>query len=76
MMHTNRKGESKILKKCTLPITGVNCIKKVVTNLAVLEVNKEGFKLLERAPGVSVDEIKKATVAELIIEGDIPEMQL
>jgi len=76
MMHTNRKGESKILKKCTLPITGVNCIKKVVTNLAVLEVAKEGFKLLERAPGVSVDEIKNATVAELIIEGDIPEMQL
>ena len=76
MMHTNRKGETKILKKCTLPITGVNCIKKVVTNLAVLEVNKEGFKLLERAPGVSVDEIKKATIAELIIEGDIPEMQL
>ena len=76
MMHTNRKGGSKILKKCTLPITGVNCIKKVVTNLAVLEVSKEGFKLLERAPGVSVDEIKNATVAELIIEGDIPEMQL
>jgi 3-oxoacid CoA-transferase subunit B len=76
MMHTNRKGESKILKKCTLPITGVNCIKKVVTNLAVLEVTKEGFKLLERAPGVSVDEIKNATIAELIIEGDIPEMQL
>ena len=76
MMHTNRKGESKILKKCTLPITGVNCIKKVVTNLAVLEVTKKGFKLLERAPGVSVDEIKNATVAELIIEGDIPEMQL
>jgi len=76
MMHTNRAGESKILKKCTLPITGVNCIKKVVTNLAVLEVTKDGFKLLERAPGVSVEEIKNATEAELIIEGEIPEMQL
>jgi len=75
MMHTNRAGESKILKQCTLPITGVNCIKKVVTNLAVLEVTKTGFKLLERAPGVSVDEIKNATEAELIIEGKIPEMQ-
>jgi 3-oxoacid CoA-transferase subunit B len=76
MMHTNRAGESKILKQCTLPITGVNCIKKVVTNLAVLEVTKNGFKLLERAPGVSVEEIKNATEAELIIEGNIPEMQL
>jgi len=76
MMHTNRAGESKILKKCTLPITGVNCIKKVVTNLAVLEVSKEGFKLLERAPGVSVEEIKNSTEAGLIIEGGIPEMQL
>ena len=76
MMHTNRAGESKILKKCTLPITGVNCIKKVVTNLAVLEVAKEGFKLLERAPGVSVEEIKNSTEAVLIIEGEIPEMQL
>ena len=76
MMHTNRKGKSKILKKCTLPITGVNCIKKIVTNLAVLEVTKDGFKLLERAPGVSVEEIIAATAAELIIDGDIPEMQL
>jgi 3-oxoacid CoA-transferase subunit B len=76
MMHTNRQGESKILKKCTLPITGVNCIKKVVTNLAVLEVTDKGFKLLERAPGVSVEEIIAATAAELIIDGDIPEMQL
>jgi len=75
MMHTNRKGESKILKHCTLPITGVKCIKKVVTNLAVLEVTKKGFKLLERAPGVTVDEIKKATEAELIIDKEIPEMQ-
>jgi len=76
MMHTNRAGESKILKKCTLPITGVNCIKKVVTNLAVLEVTKDGFKLLERAPGVSVEEIKEATEANLIIEGEVPKMQL
>ena len=73
-MHTNRQGESKILKKCTLPITGVNCIKKVVTNLAVLEVTKDGFKLLERAPGISVEEIQNATEGNLIIEGEIPEM--
>ena len=76
MMHTNRQGESKILKKCTLPITGVNCINKVVTNLAVLDVTSNGFKLLERAPGVSVEEIIDLTKAELIIEGEIPEMQL
>ena len=76
MMHTNRAGESKILKQCTLPITGVNCVKKVVTNLAVLEVTNNGFKLLERAPGVSVEEIKNATQAKLIIEGEVPEMNL
>jgi len=76
MMHSNRQGESKILKRCTLPITGVNCVKKVVTNLAVLEVIKNGFKLLERAPGVSIEEIKTATEADLIIEGEIPEMKL
>ena len=76
MMHTNRAGESKILKQCTLPITGVNCVKKVVTNLAVLEVTEKGFQLLERAPGVSVEEIKNATEATLIIDGDVPEMQL
>ena len=75
MMHTNRAGESKILKKCTLPITGVNCVKKIVTNLAVLEVTANGFKLLERAPRVSVEEIKNATAADLIIEGEISEMQ-
>ena len=75
MMHTNRAGESKILKQCTLPITGVKCIKKVVTNLAVLEVTKAGFKLLERASGVSVEEIIAATEAYLIIEGEIPEMK-
>ena len=76
MMHTNRFGESKILKKCNLPITGVKCVKKVVTNLAVLEVTENGFKLLERAPGVSVDQIKNATEAELIVSGEIPEMEL
>ncbi|MBV6878564.1 CoA transferase subunit B [Epilithonimonas ginsengisoli] len=74
MMHVNKAGESKILKKCTLPLTGVNCVKKVVTELAVLEVTDKGFKLLERAPGISVDEIIKATEADLIIEGEIPEM--
>ena len=75
MMHVNRAGESKILKNCTLPLTGVACVKKIVTEMAVLEVTPAGFKLLERAPGVSVQEIKKATEAELIIEGEIPEMQ-
>lgn len=75
MMHVNKAGESKILRNCTLPLTGVNCVKKVVTELAVLEVTDKGFKLLERAPGVSVEDIIKATEAELIIEGYIPEMQ-
>lgn len=75
MMHTNKKGESKLLKKCTLPITGVNCVKKVVTNLAVIEITEKGFKLLERAPGVTVEEIKHSTEGNLIIEGDIPEMK-
>jgi 3-oxoacid CoA-transferase subunit B len=76
MMHVNKAGESKILKKCTLPLTGVNCVKKVVTELAVLEITPKGFKLLERAPGVSVEDIIKATEADLIIEGDTPEMKL
>lgn len=75
MMHVNKAGESKILKKCTLPLTGVGCVKKVVTEMAVLEVTPNGFKLLERAPGVSVEEIIKSTEADLIIEGEIPEMQ-
>jgi len=75
MMHTNRKGESKILKKCTLPITGVNCVKKVVTNLAVLDCVNNGFKLSERAPGVSIEKIKNSTEANLVIEGKIPEMR-
>ena len=75
MMHTNKKGESKLLPNCTLPLTGVSCIKKVVTNLAVLDVLPEGgFKLIERAPGVSVDEIIAATSGKLQIEGEIPEM--
>jgi 3-oxoacid CoA-transferase subunit B len=77
MMHTNKKGESKLLPTCSLPLTGVNCIKKVVTNLAVLDVLPEGgFKLIERAPGVSVEEIQQATAGKLLIEGDIPEMTI
>ncbi|WP_333853216.1 CoA transferase subunit B [Epilithonimonas sp.] len=75
MMHVNKAGESKILKKCTLPLTGVNCVKKVVTELAVMEITDKGFKLLERAPGISVEDIVKATEAELIIEEEIPEMK-
>lgn len=74
MMHVNKAGESKILKKCTLPLTGVNCVKRVVTELAVLDITPAGFKLIERAPGVSVEDIVKATEADLIIEGEIPEM--
>ena len=76
MMHTNKKGESKLLKKCSLPLTGVACVKKIVTNLAVLEVASKGFKLLERAPGVTVEDIQNATEGKLIIEGDIPKMLL
>lgn len=76
MMHTNREGESKLLKRCTLPLTGVGCVTKIVTELAVIEVTGAGFKLLERAPGVTVEQIQKATEGTLIIEGDIPEMKL
>ena len=76
MMHTNKKGESKLLEKCTLPLTGVNCITKVVTNLAFLEIKNGAFVLKERAPGVSVEEIKTATQGKLIIEGDVPEMRI
>jgi len=76
MMHTNKKGASKLLKRCTLPLTGVNCVKKIVTNLAVLEVTSKGFKLLERAPGVSVETILEATDGHVIIDGEIPEMDL
>tara|TARA_B110000503_G_C7083337_1_gene386129 strand:+ start:36 stop:692 length:657 start_codon:yes stop_codon:yes gene_type:complete len=76
MMHVNRAGESKLLKKCSLPLTGVGCVKKIVTELAVIEVSSKGFKLLERAPGVSVEDIIKATEGTLIIDGEIPEMTL
>jgi 3-oxoacid CoA-transferase subunit B len=77
MQHVNKAGESKLLKECTLPLTGINCVKKIVTELAVLEVLPEGgFKLLERAPGITVEDIKNATEGKLIIEGDIPEMIL
>ena len=75
MMHTNKAGESKVLKNCTLPLTGVKCVKKIVSDLAVMEVTAKGLKLLERAPGVSVEDIVKATEARLIVEGEIPEMQ-
>jgi 3-oxoacid CoA-transferase subunit B len=74
MMHTNPKGESKLLPHCTLPLTGVRCVKKVVTDLAVLDVTEAGFKLLERAPGVSVEEIKSKTEGKLIVEGDVVEI--
>jgi len=74
MMHTNPKGESKLLPACTLPLTGVRCIKKIVTELAVLEVTDNGFRLLERAPGVSTEEIVSKTSGKLSVEGEIPEM--
>ena len=77
MMHTSKKGESKLLKRCSLPLTGVACVKKIVTNLAVLEVLPEGgFKLTERAPGVSVEEIQLVTEGKLLVEGEIPEMNI
>jgi 3-oxoacid CoA-transferase subunit B len=76
MMHTNPKGESKLLPQCTLPLTGVACVRKIVTELAVLAVTDQGFQLLERAPGVSVEEIKAKTAGRLVIKGDVPEMSL
>lgn len=76
MMHTNKAGESKILPACTLPLTGVGCVTKVVTELAVMEIKNGAFYLIERAPGVSVEQIKAATAGKLVIEGEIPEMQL
>jgi 3-oxoacid CoA-transferase B subunit len=77
MQHCSRDGQSKLLKKCTLPITGLHCVKKIVTDLAVLEILPEGgFKLLERAPGISVEEIQSKTEGRLVIEGEILEMQL
>jgi 3-oxoacid CoA-transferase subunit B len=74
MMHSNPKGESKLLPRCTLPLTGVKCVKKIVSDIAVLDVTERGFVLLERAPGVTVEEIRAKTAGKLIVEGDIPEM--
>ena len=76
MAHTNKRGQSKLLRQCSLPLTGVKCVKKVVTNMAVLDITPDGFKLLERAPGVSVEDIVNATEGRLIVEGDIPEMNI
>jgi 3-oxoacid CoA-transferase subunit B len=77
MMHTNPKGESKLLPACTLPLTGVKCVKRIVSELAVLEVLPEGgFKLIERAPGITVEEIRNKTLGKLVIEGEIPEMSI
>src|ERR1700735_2848556 len=75
MQHTNPRGEPKLLDKCTLPLTGVKCVKKIVTDLAVLDILPEGFLLLERAPGVTVEEIKSKTAGRLVIRGEVPEMQ-
>ncbi len=74
MMHTNPKGESKLLEQCILPLTGIKCVKKIVTNLAVIDITESGFQLVERAPGVSVEEIKSKTAGKLIVHGEIPEM--
>lgn len=74
MSHTNKKGISKLLEQCTLPLTGVACVKKIVTNMAVLDITPDGFALRERAPGVSVADIRAATAGRLVVNGDIPEM--
>lgn len=76
MMHTNPKGESKLLPRCSLPLTGVRCVRRVVTDLAVLDITEQGFALRERAPGVSIDEIRAKTAGTLIVDGDVPEMRL
>lgn len=76
MMHTDKHGKSKLVQKCSLPLTGVNCVSKVVTNLAVIEIKNNAFHLLERAPGVSTKEIQSATDGELVVEGDVPEMRM
>lgn len=76
MMHTNKRGDSKLLKSCTLPLTGVRCVNRIVTNLAVLDVENGAFVLKELAPGVSVKEVQNATEGQLVVEGDIPEMKL
>jgi 3-oxoacid CoA-transferase B subunit len=75
MQHCSKDGESKLLKQCTLPLTGIKCVKRIVSDLAVIDVTENGFKLVERAPGLSVEDIVKATAAPLIIEGEIPEMK-
>jgi 3-oxoacid CoA-transferase subunit B len=75
MMHTNSRGQSKLLSNCTLPLTGIRCIKKIVTELAVLDITENGFKLIEKAPGVTIEEIKEKTEGKLIVEGKIPEMK-
>ncbi|MEM1339374.1 MAG: 3-oxoacid CoA-transferase subunit B [Bacteroidota bacterium] len=76
MMHTNKAGKSKLLKKCSLPLTGVGCVKKVVTNLAVMDIKEDGFHLLERAPGVTVEQIMQATEGNLVVPEQVPEMVL
>lgn len=73
--HMDKDGKSKLLKKCTLPLTGVNCVRRIITDLAVVDVTDKGFKLVERAPGVSIEEIRNATEGTLIVEGDVPEMK-
>ena len=76
MQHTDKAGNSKLLNECTLPLTGVKCVKRIVTNMAVLDVTARGFELLETAPGISVEDVVKATAGKLIVEGDIPEMKI
>ncbi len=76
MQHTARDGSSKLLPECTLPLTGLQCVRKIVTDLAVLEITDSGFRLLERAPGVSVEEIKAATAGRLVVEGEVPEIKV
>jgi 3-oxoacid CoA-transferase subunit B len=76
MTHANKNGESKVLKRCTLPLTGVNCVTRVITDLAFMERRGNAFYLLERAPGVSVETIQSLTEAALIVEGDVPEMNV
>jgi 3-oxoacid CoA-transferase subunit B len=76
MQHANKEGQSKLLKQCSLPLTGIKCVKRIVTDLAVIDITVQGFKLIERAPGITVDQIVAATEAHLIIEGDIPEIKI
>ncbi len=74
--HTDKDGKSKLLKQCTLPLTGVNCVRRIITDLAVVDITEAGFNLVERAPGVSVEEIRSATEGTLVVEGEIPEMEI